>query len=125
MVFAIRGEAGAAALEVSTGWFLPNALGGLVAFDVADFPEGIVGVHSPTPIQPGLKRAVDCSVLGTKVCWGIGSSIAGRYVIRRMLLDGDAAVWEELEELYSAAFQRGMGTSHIEALQAKGRTVTY
>ena len=89
-----------------------------------DFPEAIVGFHSPTRID-GLNRAENCPVLGARRCWGDGSSIAGRYVFRRLLVEGETAVWDELGELYEAAFESGTGKTHIEALKAAGRAVAY
>jgi hypothetical protein len=125
LVYAVRGGEGAAALEIFTGWFLPNALVGVETLDASDFPEAIVGFHSPMRISSDLKRVENCPVLKTAACWGDGSSLAGRYVMRRLLLDGESAVWGELEELYDAAFKLGAGSSHIQALQARGRQVTY
>ena len=124
LVFAVRGDQGVAALEVSTGWFLPNALRGVGALDVSDFPEAVAGFHSPSRID-GLSSAENCTVLGAPHCWGEGSSIAGRHVFRRLLVEGETAVWDELDNLYEAAFESGTGQAHIEALKAAGRAVRY
>lgn len=126
LVMAARGNEGVTALEISTGWFLPNALVNVEELDATDFPEAVVGFHSPTAIvDDSIRKTSSCLLLNAGNCWGYASSIAGRHVLRVLLLEGDSAVWRELEELYSAAFERRVGVAYMESLEAKGRAVRY
>ena len=124
LLFVVEGELGATSLEVSTGWFLPNSLTGVDGIDRDEFPEAGIGYHSAEPRGPGFEEFTGGCRLYTR-CWGRGSTIAGRAVLRALLEQGDAGVWPELEALYSAAFERGSGPNQLEELKSRGRAVRY
>jgi hypothetical protein len=125
VVLAVRGETGAVALEIASGWFLPKALAGIETLDITEFPEAVVGFHSHTPMDSAVHHTPKCPVLDGGPCWGESSSVAGRHVLRALLLEGDVAAWRELEAFYAAAFHRGDGPSYLDELRKKGRTIKY
>jgi hypothetical protein len=94
LVFAIRGDHGVSALEIQTGWFLPNALSAIEALDVTELPQAIVGFHSPLPMSGGDIEAVEsCPVMGGDPVEVMRLVSPGRYLLRLLLLDGPAGVW--------------------------------
>lgn len=125
LVLALEGEDGVVALEIGTGWFLPNALRGIEALDVSEFPEALAGYHSPRPLAGDVRHVPSCPLLGGAPCWGLGSSIAGRDLMRRLLLNGDSAIWPLLHELYVAAFEQASGPAYLDRLMERGRTIRY
>ena len=111
-------ERRAAALSVESGWGPPGH-----AVDEG-FPEAIAGFHAS---REGLasRHAPDCFVLGGVECWGDGSSVAGRHLLRILIDTGPEGVWAALEELYRAAFEEDRGQAALESMRAIGRKTRF
>ena len=112
MLFVLVGEKGATQFLIFTNWLLPHvteemiakSTGGASAIELecrflpmaAD-----LGYHSRT--ETGGVHSEMCDVLGGE-CWYDGSGLAAERVFDRLLHEGDAAIWDELEQYYISRF---------------------
>ena len=105
----LKGVRGAVQFLMATGWYLPEVEAELVRRNTSYSlfsPSGYdIGYHSPTPQYDGQeKMAESCAYLDGKPCYYDGSCLAAEPVLGRLIREGHAAVWEELEEKYKAIF---------------------
>lgn len=107
--FVLKGELGAVQLLLGTNWYTRSVQRNFYDHPYPFFeiePKGWeLGYHSPKPMHEG-ETPVDeaCEWLDGKPCYYDGSSLAADPIRDRFLLEGDAAVWEELEQCYIDTF---------------------
>ena len=114
--FVLKGEEGAVQFLLYTGWQLPHVREELndsflehprrVSLECM-FPQPAnLGYHSPKPMYPEDKPMIDsCPYLDGKPCYYNGSGLAAERVYERLLSEGDAGVWLELEKYYDRVFK--------------------
>ena len=111
--FALVGEHGATQFLVGTNWQLPHVTAELVAksldgasaseLEVRFLPMAVdLGYHSRTKTEYSV-HATYCELLDGE-CWCDGSRLAAERLFERLLREGDAAVWQGLEEYYVERF---------------------
>lgn len=109
--FVLKGAKGATQFVVYTNWQLPHVddercagiwTGSKLRWSF--LPLGAdVGYHSPTPQYEG-HTALPCDILDSGQCYYDGSSLAAEDLLKRMIAEGDAAIWSELEAVYHQRF---------------------
>ena len=110
--FVLKGAKGATQFVVYTNWQLPHVNNEHCArawtgekLRYTFLPIGAdVGYHSPTPQYEGQTNLGPCNILDIKHCYYDGSSLAAEDLLKRMIAEGDAAVWSELEATYHEHF---------------------
>ena len=105
--FVLRGEQGAVQFLVGTSWYpehVQRERHGKVDryFDVQPLAWDL-GFHSIAPRGNG-ESSFDCDVLPTGKCYYDGSTLNAEPIRDRFLVEGDDAVWEELEVYYQETF---------------------
>jgi hypothetical protein len=107
--FHLIGEHGATHFVVFTNWQLPEITKELDIRPIdRRFPHlschpspADIGYHRLTPSYEGQEPLLDsCDLLGGKPCYSDGSGLMAREVFEKLIREGDAAVWRELEEWY-------------------------
>ena len=117
LTFVLKGDEGAVQFVVYTNWHLPHVTKeflykACVADDKVLYIESMFtptpadrGYHSPHPMYDDQLQVTDsCECLDGKPCYYDGSGLAAENVYKRLVAEGDAAVWEELEAYYKQAF---------------------
>jgi hypothetical protein len=121
--FILQGRDGAVVFKVFTHWHLPAAQRRIDLINFRDVLYGQVygqgsnglasyhpmsgglGYHSHKPLYEGEQPDRDsCDYIGG-VCYSDGSLTGGDPILERLIREGDAGVWEELEEYYGHMFQ--------------------
>lgn len=108
--FLLHGEKGTTQFLVSTGW-LPTWVTGVEYPAVKPlprdrrvwdlYPSGMdFGHHWDTATYEGEYQPDSCDVRPGGTCFYDGSGLYAGKVLARLLREGDAAVWEELETYY-------------------------
>lgn len=116
MRFLLHGDAGTVQFVLYTNWQLPHvtprfhapydAIGGDAHWMERPMPVDL-GYHSPVPLYEGQSLLTEsCPVLGGRPCYYDGSSLNAEPVFHRLLAEGDAGVWAELEAYYTRTFAR-------------------
>ena len=115
LVLILRGEAGAIAAQISTGWMAQPLEGGFrpggeqrrrrkPGLDYGgwdNYPSGsYVGAHCTQPRQYNERRSDECEWLGGVPCYGDGSYTASDKVLHLLVTGGDGAAFKHLEHLY-------------------------
>ena len=111
--FALVGEKGATQFLVYTNWQLPHVTEELLAKSVNGASYSMLevrflpmpadlGYHSRAKTEYGM-HSEECDLLGGG-CWYDGSGLEAERVFERLVREGDAAVWEELELFYVEQF---------------------
>jgi hypothetical protein len=107
--FYLIGEQAATQFVIYTNWQLPE-----VTEDLDRRPVDLrsphllcrpmavdLGYHRLTPAYEGQKSTFDsCEFLGGRPCYYDGSMSMAKDVFEKLLREGDAAVWRELERFY-------------------------
>ena len=108
--FVLKGREGAVHFLIYTNWQLPHVI--QEAKDKS-WPQSLyepmpadLGYHSLQPQQDQL-RTENCPYLDGKPCYYDGSSLAADSVFDRLLQEGDAGVWDALENYYADIFEGG------------------
>lgn len=111
--FYLIGKHGAAQFVLYTNWHLPHVTKEQLAKSNGASSEQIgwrflpdpadLGYHSRTKTEYGYHNET-CEVLGGAECWYDGSGLASRDVFDRLLHEGDAGMWQELESYYVRQF---------------------
>ena len=117
LTFVLKGAAGAVQFVIYTNWHLPHVTRELiykacVSNDVANYIESTftpmptdLGYHSPYPMYKDQTTVTNsCKYLDGKPCYYDGSGLAAEDIYKRLVAEGDAAVWEELEAYYKQTF---------------------
>ena len=112
--FVLKGPFGATQFGLYTSWQLPHVMKELKAkwwgksghehtFD--PIPTDL-GYHAYEPQYDGQTRMGSCDILPDAEggCYYDGSTLAAERVFERLLREGDASVWAELEEQYRDRF---------------------
>lgn len=105
--FLLSGPHGAVQFLLFTNWQLPHVA---KEFETASYRfnkpmPADLGYHSRTPHYEGHQHMGPCEFLDGANCYYDGSSLNAERVFNRLLRDGDAGVWSELEDYYRATFQ--------------------
>ena len=105
MRFLLRGPKGVIQFVVATNWHLPEVQPLLTdSWRLKPMPFDL-GYHSPVPLYDGQTTVTDsCEYLGGRPCYYDGSTLAAEKVFDRLLREGDAGVWAEMEETYEYHF---------------------
>jgi len=110
--FVLKGPEGAVQFLLFTGWHLPHVQEELVGkchtehhfCSLKPMPADL-GYHSPTPHYEGQEPiSDDCEFIGGP-CYYDGSTLNAEPVFNRLLAEGDAGVWDELEAFYHSTFE--------------------
>ncbi len=112
--FLLKGPLGAVQFLIFTNWQLSHVAAELEAgykerrypYDSPTIWQPIpadLGYHSPKPLYDG-QEPMDCDVLPEGVCYYDGSGLRAKVLFEKMLVGGDTAVWEELENEYHLRF---------------------
>lgn len=105
----LRGERGATQFLLYTNWHLPHVTEELWRDRPLDVLRHVVspmpadlGHHWPTPTNEyeAEHGPRDCDILPGGKCFYDGSGLAAERVYERLLREGDAGVWAELEGYY-------------------------
>jgi len=104
--FLLRGPRGVVQFLILSGWYLPEVQSELGRGTFHDYPLAAdLGYHSPVPMYEGQEPITDsCEYLDGRPCYYDGSSLAAKRVYERLLREGDAGVWSELEDYYTDRF---------------------
>lgn len=107
--FVLKGELGAIQFLLGTDWYTENKQREFYDHPCSYFevePKGWdVGYHSPKPMHENDEPISNtCEFLDGRPCYYDGSSLAAEPIRDRLLAEGDAAVWEELERRYVDTF---------------------
>ena len=111
--FALVGEKGATQFLVYTNWQLPHVTDEMInksvngashsMLEARFLPMGAdLGYHSKVEVEYAT-HFDDCDLLDGE-CWSNVSGLAAERVFERLVREGDAAVWEELESYYVERF---------------------
>ena len=117
LTFLLKGDNGAVQFVIYTNWYLPHVTQELVQKaiskpNIRSYIEACflplpadLGYHSPAPHYEGQEIVAEsCEYLGGKPCYYDGSGLAAEDIYKRMVAEGDGAVWEELEAYYKQMF---------------------
>lgn len=102
IVFILRGDLGAITFIISTGWEVSTGRYGLAprTRDKDLYPSSHgVDYHAKFKTECGYHNE-SCDWMDGDECWGDGSGLAGGRVLRRLIEEGESAVWSELEDFY-------------------------
>lgn len=105
VMFVLKGPAGATHFILFTNWHLPHVQRELDAKRtdhlLCHCQPADVGYHSPTPMfEDQRPSSQSCEWLDGRPCYSDGSGLYSEKVYERLVREGDAAVWSELEEWY-------------------------
>jgi hypothetical protein len=106
--FHLIGEHGVTQFVIYTNWQLPEVTEELEARPPGQFPHLMcrpmaadLGYHRLTPAYEGQESLSNsCELLGDRPCYYDGSGLQAAEVFEKLLREGDAAVWRELERFY-------------------------
>lgn len=115
--FVLKGDKGAVQFVIYTNWMLPHVTQELlhkasgkelisryIEFTFLPMPADR-GYHSPVPMYEGQSIVSDsCEYLDGKPCYYDGSGLTAEDIYKRLVAEGDSAVWEELESYYKQTF---------------------
>lgn len=106
----LKGKNGAVQFVVYTNWHLPHVQEELnsksLDWELRGPMPADLGYHSPHPMYEGQQpMRGTCDILGTQ-CYYDGSTLNSEPVFERLLEEGDAGVWAELESYYESHFGR-------------------
>ena len=113
LTFLLKGDAGAVQFVIYTNWMLPHVTQELLrkanskqTIEAFFLPmPADCGYHSLTPRYEGQEvMAEACEYTDGKPCYYDGSGLAAEDIYKRLVAEGDSAVWEELEEYYQQVF---------------------
>lgn len=110
LLMLLKGKEGAVQFRLSTNWHLPSVQKELDAkwesnpqwrhISCHPLPTDL-GYHSYIPRYEGQTPiSKECEWLEGKTCYYDGSSLNAEDIYKKLLIDGDGAVWEGLEEYY-------------------------
>lgn len=113
--FLLTGPLGAIQFVVYTNWHLPetterlrtqpyDAIGGDPHWMERPMPADL-GYHSYVPRYEGQSSMGSCAFLGGAECYYDGSTLNAEPVFVRLLREGDAGVWDALEQYYRQTFE--------------------
>lgn len=116
--FVLKGDKGAVQFVIYTNWMLPHVTQELVhkassKSDITSYIESCFlpmpadrGYHSLTPRYEDQSIVSEsCEYLDGKPCYYDGSGLAAEDIYKRLVSEGDSAVWEELEAYYKQTFE--------------------
>jgi hypothetical protein len=109
IAFFLKGPQGVIQFVFSTGWYLPHIDLG-PALHSLHYPMGVdIGYHSPKPTYEGQTVSFDtCEWMDGEPCYYDGSSLNADPILKRLIADGEDAVWEEMGKWYEGRFaERG------------------
>lgn len=104
----VKGPHGAVQFVLMTSWHLPHVQRERAAQRVEHvlcqpFPADL-GYHSPVPRHEGHMATEGCPWVESGTCYYDGSGLQAHRVYERLLREGDAGVWAELEAEYDRLF---------------------
>lgn len=101
LLFAVKGERGAAGFTIYTNWHLPHVVAEFRA-NGAKYLQPLpadVGYHALTPQYEGQQER-PCGLTATGKCYYDGSGLAAYDLFDKFVTEGEEAVWQELERWY-------------------------
>jgi hypothetical protein len=111
--FVLKSDKGAVQFVIYTNWMLPHVTQELlrkansklsIEMNFLPMPADR-GYHSPIPRYEGQNIVSEsCEYLNGKPCYYDGSGLAAEDIYKRLVAEGDSAVWEELEAYYEQTF---------------------